>query len=286
MKYNWTDAEIKSLFNKVEECKKNSKPVLDAFYFHAKKYSRKPLSVRNFYYQKIDEIVENKKLQKQLAINIKLHEKDNYAKFDERQTEKLLAFIKQRQKEGKSVRSACMELSNNDATKLVRLQNKFRAEQLKLKKQNDLAKSELSSTSKNVKSNEVFTPLDENANLIANNGTKNSIQNNNQNVISFPVENKLTQTPLNDAEIQSLFLGLVKLIKKTAKHSLEQEFQKERDNFSVIIRDNAIELAGKSEKLGQVLCENEKLSKQVIDLKQKLEQLRAEFSQKLNLEKN
>lgn len=249
MKYNWTNLEIKELFNKVEECKKNSQPILDAFYSHAKKYDRKPLSVRNFYYQKADEILQDKKLQKQLSINIKLHEKDNYAKFDERQTEKLINYVKQRQREGKSVRSACLELAENDATKLVRLQNKFRSEQTKISKTEKTA-------------------------------------NKMQNVISFPVENKLKQTPLNDSEIQSLFLGLVNLIKKTAKFSLEQEFQKERENFSIIIKKNAIELAGKTEKLDFALNENQKLSQQVVNLKQKLEQLRAEFSKKINLEKN
>lgn len=283
MKYKWTDAEIKSLFSTVEECKKKLQPILDAFYFHAKKFHRKPLSVRNFYYKKADELLNDNNLQKQLNINIKLHEKQNFAKFDDRQTKKLLDFIKQRQKQGKSVRRACMELCNNDATKLVRLQNKFRAEQLKQKKQND--KIECSNQLKNAQST-INPPPQDTHTKSNNNINKDNKQNNIQNVINFPVENKLTQTPLNDAEIQSLFLGLVKLIKKTAKHSLEQEFQKERENFSVMIRENAIELAGKTEKLGQALCENQKLSKQVVDLKQKIEQLRAEYRQKINLEKN
>ncbi len=256
MKYDWNDQEVKALFSLVEDFKKQNKTLLEAFSVHAQKFDRKPLSVRNFYYQKCDEILENQDLQRKLDINIKLHQKNNFAKFDERQTDKLLAFIKKRQQEGKSVRSACMELSNNDAKMLVRLQNKYRAEK---QKQVEKQSSKNSLRTENI-------------------ATKNS-----SNIISFPVEQKLVPQKLTDAEIQSLFLGLVNLIKKSTKQTMIEDIEKEREKLSVVVRNTTLEMQQKNEKIDMLLAENQKLTKQVLCLKTKLEQMRSSFLEKIKI---
>lgn len=259
MKYNWNEQETKALFKLVEEYKKKHKPLLDAFCAHAKKFNRKTLSVRNFYYQKCDEVLNSENLQKKLNINIDMHQKNNFAKFDQRQTDKLLEFIKKRQRQGVSVRKACMEMANNDATMLVRFQNKY--EQEKRKKMKDTKKSETSAKK------------------------EKDIKNfkNPTNVISFPVEQKLVSQKLTDAEIQSLFLGLVNLIKKSAKQNLLDETNMERQKLSLVIRDTTIQMQQKNEKIERLLSENQKLSKQVLSLKSKIQELRAGYVEKINL---
>lgn len=256
MKYDWNEAEIKSLFKLVEKFKNENKSLLDAFSEHAKNFNRKPLSVRNFYYQKCDEILNSQALQKKFDINIKLHQKNNFAKFDDRQTQKLINFIKNRISQGKSVRSACMELANNDAKLLVRLQNKYRSETQK---------------SQNLQKNSTLTDK--------NSKNLKTIDN----IISFPVEQKLLPQKLTDAEIQSLFLGLVNLIKKSTLASVEEKTMSEREKLSLAIRTTTVELEQKNDKIEKLLEENQKLSKQVLSLKDKLKELRMSFVEKINV---
>ena len=46
----WSNQEVKELFNQVEQTKKSGRPLKDAFSAHAERYTRKPNSVRNYYY--------------------------------------------------------------------------------------------------------------------------------------------------------------------------------------------------------------------------------------------
>ena len=277
MKNTWTATEIKNLFSLVEKYKKENKPIIDAFYEHATKNNRQPLSVRNFYYSKVDEIMHSQKLQKQLEINIKLHEKNNFAKFDDRQTQKLLEHIKNRTNQGQSVRKACMELANGDAKELLRFQNKYR----EIVKKQSINKLEFSQkiikntkkTTKNAEKNDFFgkkANFNENLNNLEN-------YNHNENVISFPVEQKLIPQHLSEAEIQSLFVGLAKLVKKSALAEMEETINKEREKLSVIVRKSTVEIGQKAEKIDELLTENKKLSKQIVMLKQKLEEMRSNF---------
>lgn len=251
MKNTWNNEEIKQLFNTVEKFKKQNRSLLDAFSQHAHEFNRKPLSVRNFYYLKVDEILHDKKLVDQFNINVELHQKNNFAKFDERQTQKLLNYIKSRTKKGKSVRSACLEIVGNDAKQLVRLQNKYR---LEINKE------------KNQKKSTNFANFSE-----KNSKIQQKIPN---NLINFPVEQKLIPQKLTDAEIQSLFLGLVKLVKKSTLLDVEDEIKKEQEKLSVIIRKSTIEICEKNQKIEHLLGENKKLSSEVLKLKNKLEEMR------------
>lgn len=257
MKNGWQKEEVQNLFRVVEEYKAKGKSLLDAFEFHAQKYNRKALSVRNFYYLKVDKFIHNQTLSKQFKINIQLHQKNNFAKFDERQTQKLLEYIKKRTSEGKSVRGACVEIVGNDAKKLVRMQNKYRLEMNRKKMQ------KMQKNTKNSSKNDFFSEK------IPKNQQKSS-----NNLINFPVEQKLLPQKLTDAEIQSLFLGLVKLVKKSTLSTIEDEIKSEQEKLSVIIRKSAVEINQKNEKIEKLLNENKKLSTQVLSLKHKLEELR------------
>ena len=270
MKNTWTNAEIKQLFSLVEQYKKQGKPIIDAFYEHAKNYGRQPLSVRNFYYSKVDEISSNAQMQNKLAINIKLHEKNNYAKFDERQTQKLLEQIKKRTSEGLSIRKVCLELANGNAKELLRFQNKYR--EIVKKQQGEIAieqeknQKNAKKTSKNAKKTAIFNKKGNFSNF----GNCDDKAKYKKNIISFPVEQKLIPQSLSEAEIQSLFVGLAKLVKKSALAEMEEKMKLEREKISIVVRKSTIEIGQKAEKIEKLLDENKKLSKQVLVLKEKL----------------
>ena len=79
MKGIWNDDEVKSLFTKVEECKKNNQAVRNAFLQHGKEFNRQPNSVRNYYYHEIDNLIEDKLRCERVGIDISKHKKTNIA---------------------------------------------------------------------------------------------------------------------------------------------------------------------------------------------------------------
>ncbi|MBQ0017515.1 MAG: hypothetical protein KBT30_02665 [Clostridiales bacterium] len=253
MKKGWDSSEVKCLFDLVEDVKKNNVSILEAFKFHAKKYDRNVYSVRNFYYKKVDEINKNKDLQDKLKVNMSLHEKNNFAKFDDRQTEKLLNYINGKVKQGKSVRSACLELSKNNATLMIRYQNKYHSLKNKIAKV-----SSLESTKQN----------------------KNDLQTNNSNILSFPTQSKLKPQKLTDDEIKSLFIGLLNLVKKSTLEDMQEQSKLEREKNELLLKKSIIEINEKTEKIDSLKQQNKKLSSEINELKSKLMELRSNFMQK------
>lgn len=103
------------------------------------------------------------------------------------------------------------------------------------------------------------------------------------NIINFPQQQKTPQQKLTDAEIQSLFLGLVNLIKKSAQVTAEQNQTAEKQKLSLVITNTTALMQQKNQKIEMLLKENKKLSANVVSLKQKLEQLRSNFVEKINV---
>ena len=153
-----------------------------------------------------DEINKNKDLQDKLKVNMSLHEKNNFAKFDDRQTEKLLNYINGKVKQGKSIRSACLELSKNNATLMIRYQNKYHALKNKIAKVSSL---------ENAKQN-----------------NKNDLQSNNSNILSFPTQNKLKPQKLTDDEIKSLLSSLDSSVEEKNSHKEMNTIYSEQDIFN------------------------------------------------------
>lgn len=376
MKSNWTNNQIKNLFSLVEKYKNMNKPLLDAFEEFAKTNNKKVFSVRNYYYKKCDEFLSDIKLQKQFDINIKLHEKNNFAKFDERQTDKLINFIKRKKEQGYSVRNACLMLAENDATKLIRFQNKYRQITKQNQKnfrstnlsnsQNNIAikklntnKNIIENTSEIIKNNtnnnnscnnnvnvknknnieNISQNYNDNFNSILNNienfnkkcekndkkvlKTANNLENNekinendifkqsinfnediknfdkitndfdkpkenitSENVLSFPSNKPRNYAKLTDLEIQSLFSGLVNLIKKSTETQIQENIKNEQNKLSVVVRNTAIELNKKEEHIDKLLLENKKLTSKVLALQEKIDKLRISQIKKIDLEKN
>ena len=70
----WNDVEVKALFDGVENCKKQNLSLVRAFEEHAKKFSRKPNSVRNYYYHEVDNLAADKVRSARLRIDITKHQ--------------------------------------------------------------------------------------------------------------------------------------------------------------------------------------------------------------------
>ncbi len=209
----WNDKEVASLFKSVENCKAQKKSLKFAFEEHAKKFKRKPNSVRNYYYKEVDNLATDKVRCQRLNIKIENHTKNHFVCFEKEECQNVLQEIEKFTQEGMSVRSACFKLANGDLAQMTRLQNKYQ----------------------NMKKN---------------------------NVIQFRQRQKM----LSDNEINSLFLGLVRLIKKNAIEEYCKENQNE--NTQKLMKKAFDDL---NEKDSQIL----KLKKDFQQLKQENQELLA-----------
>ena len=227
----WENDEVRALFNEVEKAKSEGRSIKSAFSAHAQKYSRRPNSVRNYYYHEVDDLMKNKSRLKELGIDISKHSKQEVKFFSEKEGEKIVEAVEKLVKEGNSVRQACLKLSGGNVALMLRYQNKYRNEQLK-KETNSMAK-----------------PI---------------------NILDY----KNKQRALTELDINSLFMGLVKLVKKMAFEEATSTLFKERDSMSFLLKKTLSELERK-EKEVEVLkencktlqIENERLSERISSLR-------------------
>lgn len=207
----WNDDEVKSLFNEVEYCKNNQQALRMAFVLHAKKFKRKPNSVRNYYYKEVDNLASNEKRCKSLGIELEKHQKTHFVAFDEKEEEKLLKDVSEMVANGKSVRAACQILSGGNLSLMTRLQNKY---------QNSKKKE--------------------------------------SNVIPFRQKQKL----LTENDINSLFMGLVKLIKKTAIEDFMEKTKLEKQSSSFLLKKAFLDLNKKDKQIADLRADFEKLKEE------------------------
>ena len=235
MKGIWENNEVKELFSVVEDYKQKNKSLREAFQKHAEKYGRKPNSVRNYYYHEVDNLKTDGKRLKNLGINLDKHNKTSIIYFSQEEEEKLMQEIDKLVKNGVSVRKACFNLSGGDVGQMLRYQNKYR---------NFLAKNS--------------HKKQENVNL------------DNSNVITF----KKVQRTLSDGEVQSLFMGLVRLVKKTAMEESEEKYRKIISEANENLRKTIFALHSKErdydrlkEELVRIKSENSSLIDSVLKLR-------------------
>ena len=207
----WNDDEVKSLFNEVEYCKNNQQALRMAFVLHAKKFKRKPNSVRNYYYKEVDNLASNEQRCKSLGIELEKHQKTHFVAFDEKEEEKLLNDVSEMVANGKSVRAACQILSGGNLSLMTRLQNKYQSSK---KKEN--------------------------------------------NVIPFRQKRKL----LTENDINSLFMGLVKLIKKTAIEDFMEKTKLEKQSSSFLLKKAFLDLNKKDKQIADLRADFEKLKEE------------------------
>ena len=201
----WKDEEVKDLFQYVEQVKNSNKPLKTAFALHAKKYGRRPNSVRNYYYHEVDNLSEDAKRADKLKIDIKNHEKTEINYFSSEEEGALMQKIQKLVKEGNSVRKACMILSNGDIGQMLRYQNKYR-------------------------------------NFVSKNSEEGKI-------IKFTAKKKET---LTDGDINSLFAGLVRLVKRSAMEEVNDKFKEERANANSMLRKVLVDLNRKEREINSL----------------------------------
>lgn len=229
----WKDEEVKNLFKEVEKIKRENKSLLVAFKNYAKKSNRKPNSVRNYYYQEVSSLRDDSSRVKKLGINIVEHEICQAEKFSNKEAEDLVLEILRLKCMGLSVRKACLKLANNSINEMVRYQNKFRTTIKNNKKLYDncmqrLKIEGLSSKKEKAKENVIY--------------------------MKRPGERKLT-----DSDINSLFLGLIKLVKKSAAEGLEQGLVSEAQFANETLQKTLVKLKRSEQMIEQIMEENSKL---------------------------
>lgn len=251
MKGLWDNSEVQALFNEVEDCKNKNRTLREAFIAHAQKYNRQPNSVRNYYYHEVDSLGKDSKRLKNLGINLERHKKNAITYFSQEEENSLMENISNLVGQGVSVRKACFMLSKGDVGQMLRFQNKYR---------NFLAKSK----SENEKTN--ILPRE------------NVALSNQDNIITF----KKVQKTLSDAEVQSLFMGLVRLVKKNALMEGEEKYKKEIDGANSLLRKALTELNSKEREIEKLKEEYLKIKNENFKLTENLLKNRCEKAEKIN----
>lgn len=222
---NWNDKEVKSLFEEVETCKQSQNALKMAFVSHAKKFGRKPNSVRNYYYHEVDNLIQDAERCESLGIDISKHSKVHFDNFNKEEEEKLYEKIEDMTKQGISVRSACLKLSAGDLTEMTRLQNKYQNMKKKLASAN--------------------------------------------NIIPFKQRQKI----LTENDINSLFMGLVRLIKKTAIEDFMEKSKLEKESSSYLLKKAFVDLNKKDKQIAELREGLQGLKEENLKLLSRLESL-------------
>lgn len=264
MQSKWSNVEVKKLFQTVEKYKNENKSLLDAFKEFAKKSNRKPNSVRNYYYLEIRELSQNIERQKKLGIDLSNHKVNFSDKFSEEETKNLIKEILRQKCMGVSVRKSCLNLADGDLSKMVRFQNKFRNISATNRKLYEQCLSELKIEGLGIKSEK-------------------------RNVVYMkPQERKLS-----DEDVNSLFLGLINLVKKTAIENVEKSLVSETEFANTTLRQTLSKLSqaektvsALSSELTSLQIENKKIREENILLKTKIAKFMSQQIIKTNKNKS
>lgn len=255
---HWKEFEIKKLFTLVEDYKKQNLSLSKCFSTYANLTNRKPNSVRNYYYQELSFLENNPDQCKKLKIDITKHLKVVGKSFTKEETNELIKNIINLTNKGYSVRKACLELANNDVNEMVRLQNKYRSV---ISKDSEL----LNTTLNSLKEKGIFKKQP-------------------SNITVLPVR----KNKLNDNDIQSLFLGLVNIVKKSAEENanttLKNQLQEANNNLRktlVELTKKEIEILNLRKEFKMLSTKNDTLTKQLSYLKIKTAQLSKSKMEKL-----
>lgn len=111
----WQQEEIDLLFSAVNRAAENGSPLRDVFAEVGTALSRKPNSIRNFYYARVRE-------QPGLAAR-----QTPFRAFTDEEVHELLRYVLMGRGEGRSVRACVTQLADGDRAGMLRYQNKYRS---------------------------------------------------------------------------------------------------------------------------------------------------------------
>lgn len=250
----WKDSEVISLFKFIEQGKAQSVCLTKLFLGYAQKSGRMPNSVRNYYYSELENLLTNPKRAKKLGIDVGLHQKNDPKEFSCEETKELVMSILKLTSKGMSVRKACLTLADGDIALMVRYQNKFRTVVVKDKHLYDSCVNELSGQGVNIKPQNNKMP---------------------SNVVKF----KQRQSFLTDGDINSLFLGLVKLVKKQAGEEVSKGLKIQNEKANLMLRKTLVELSEKENEIKNLRKNFKVLTDSNQKLKEELKTIRGKNAQ-------
>ncbi len=231
----WSIQNIKDLIAMAKGRGESS--LLDVFNKYALISGRKPYSVRNFYY-KLCELYENNAEIRQVLNNNGIKLNVDSFHFSNAETERLMRAVLDNT-DRKSVRQKCLELANGDMKLMIRYQNKYRNT---LKNDAELVEKVIAS----------LNSQDKSTRLIKKN-----------NISVMPV---LREKEVSNKDIEALFWGLVRLVKKSAEEDIDATLRREAEFANTALQNSLIDLRRK-----EVLI-NE-LREQNVELKNKLKRI-------------
>ena len=236
----WDISEIKILMNLVS--KREEKSLVEVFDNFAKQTNRKTFSVRNFYYKLLELANIDDKIAQVLNKNGIENAEIRTNHFSSTETENLLRILLNNEK-NISVRRACMELAKGDDTLMMRYQNKYRNA---LKNQPELVSRILDELkSKHIRVREVEP----------------------NNIMVMPLAKQL----ITEKEIQSLFGGLIRLVKKSAEQEISTQLKREAEFANTALQNSLIDLRRKEILIKELQEQNLILKTKLASLKENLQ---------------
>ena len=230
----------------VKSCIDNNYNLDRTFEAIASRLKLRKESAKNYYYNFIKTVKSNPDKFEKLDIS-KLS-KNNFNKFEVSEIENLVETVDKNLLLGKSVRQTCLELANNDAKLMLRLQNKYR-------------------------------------NCKHNNEKKK--EDKKPNIINIDFAKQKLNKKISDNDINALFMGLVKIVKKSALENANQELKVECNEANENFRQTLIDLNRKEAELKCMQEVNRELNLKVEAQKEQICSLLQQLSNRRlkNLEK-
>ena len=234
----WAIADIKKLMDMIAN--KGDASLLEVFDRHSKIFNRNSYSVRNFYYKLLKLYETDGKVARLLDENGIKNSTTSFH-FNENDTEQLMKILLRN--EGLSVRGACRKLARGDKKLMIRYQNKYRNT---LKHNPQLVEKILNELrAENVR-----------------------VRNFKSNISIMPVkEEKITEK-----EIQSLFWGLVRLVKRNAEEEIESTLKREAEFANTALQNSLIDLRRKEVLINELREQNKALKMKLENMTQNLQQ--------------
>ena len=265
----------------VKQAESSGMPRLQAFDIFAKKYNLKCETIRNLYYR----LVKDRHLQKE-------HNIERSKPFGRQELKVSMTKIINELQQNKSLRKACYIVSNGDAKLMLRLQNKFRSlqksnlqylQKLGYNSTNNIQQfinsNKLSKDSLLLKNNTILGKNNMNTAKIDSYTLKNdnNEQENNAKILRMPNNNFLT-----DNDINNLFMGLVRMVKRNAIESAPTVLKNECELANASLKDALVKLGVSTRKLEVIKCENFELKQKLQESEKLLKNARCEVAELLN----
>lgn len=112
----WSEDEASVLFERVSQAHRDGTPLRAVFDDVGRELGRKPNSIRNYYYQRVNE-----------SPALSGEKKPSFRVFTGEETRELIASVLAARGRGTSVRACVRELANGDPKQMLRYQNKYRS---------------------------------------------------------------------------------------------------------------------------------------------------------------